>query len=192
MPGVSGQVAAPNTADELIGIGMWSLGYDWNSEDEAQIREGADVMKEFAKHVKSYEAGPVDGMVSGQFVMGAMSHGAARNARIQDPKLKFVVPGPQTEIWVDTYIMPKGAPSPDQAYSFISYMMEPERQIADTAYIGYPTGLPDEAARMPKSVKLADEIFVTPEILERTSSRIVNPKTQGLVAQLYNEITGGS
>lgn len=187
-PGVSGEVSASNTPDELIGTGLWSLGIDWNTENEDEIRQGADVMQEFAPHVKAYQAGPVDGMVSGQFVMGQISHGAARNARIQDDNLQFVVPGDQSEIWVDCYILPKGSANRDQAYSFIQFMLEPEQQIADTSYIGYPTVLPGLVNKLPKSVELPDEIFVSPEVLSRVTSRIVNPDTQGLVAQLANEI----
>jgi spermidine/putrescine transport system substrate-binding protein len=191
-PGISGAVAASNTADELLGIGMWSLGIDWNTSDTAKIKKAAAVMKAFAKHVKAYASAPIDGMVSGEFVMAVMSHGDARAARLQKPSLKFVVPTPASEIWVDSYVITKKAPNVDNAYAFISYELQPAHQVADTAYIGYPTVLPGLAHKLPASVKLKQDIFIPPSVLERTSSRLTNPKTQGLVAQLYTEITGAS
>jgi spermidine/putrescine transport system substrate-binding protein len=191
-PGVSGHVACSNTADECIGVGMWSLGFDWNTTNTSQITQGANVMKAFAPHVKAFIAYPTDGMVSGEFAMGVLSHGDARVARLQKPSLKFVVPGPASEIWVDSYVITKHAPDPGQAYSFISYMLQPEQQIRDTAFIGYPTVLPGLESKLPTSVKLRSDIFVAPDVLGRVSSRITVPSTQGLIAQLYNQIAGAT
>ena len=190
--GVSGKVACSNTADECIGIGMWSLGLDWNSKNQDDIKRGAEVMKDFAPHVKSFIAYPIDGVVSGEFAMGVLSHGDARRARLQKPSLKFVVPTPSSEIWVDSYVITKDAPDPGQAYSFISFMLQPDQQVRDTSYIGYPTPLPGLEAKLPASVPLKDDIFVSPEVLSRVTSRITDPSTQGLIASEYNQIAGAA
>jgi spermidine/putrescine transport system substrate-binding protein len=187
-PGVSGHITCSNTADECIGIGMWSLGYDWNTTDTAKIRRGAEVMKAFAPHVKAFAAYPMDGMVSGEFAMAVLSHGDARVARLQKPSLRFVVPKPASEIWIDSYVITKHAPDLDQAYAFISYMLSPERQVADTSFIGYPTALPGLEKKLPASLKLKNAIFVSPEVLQRVSSRITRPSTQALLSRLYQEV----
>jgi len=186
--GVSGQVAASDTPSELIGVGLWSLGIDWNTENQDEIRQGAEVMEAFAPNVKFYDDSPVDGMASGRFAIGTMSHGAARYARIQNRNLRFVVPGSQSGIWIECYVLPKGSANREQAYSFIQFMLKPEQQVADTAYVGYPTALPGLVNKLPKSVKLPDEITVSPDVFGRVSSWIVDPATQGLVSQLANQI----
>jgi spermidine/putrescine transport system substrate-binding protein len=191
MPGISGHITCSNTADECVGIGLWSLGYDWNTTDVKKLNQAADVMKAFASHVKAFAAYPTDGMVSGEFVMGVLSHGDARRAMLQKPSLKFVVPGPQSEIWIDSYVITKHAPDLDQAYSFITYMLNPARQITDTQYIGYPTALPGLEKKLPGSVKLKGAIFVSPQVLKRVTSRITRPSTQQLISQLYQKISNG-
>ena len=190
-PGVSGLVAASNTPAETLGIGLWSLGYDWNTTDLDQIRRAGAVMEDFNKHVRGYESAPIGQMVSGDFVMSVMSHGDARNAIIQDRKLKFVVPGWQSERWVDTYVFPKGSGDVGQGYSFVSFMMQPERQAANTIYMGYPGPAPNLTALIPKSTPLVDDIFPTAAEFDRTVSQVVNPQTQELIEQLYNQIVGG-
>jgi spermidine/putrescine transport system substrate-binding protein len=191
-PGVSGLVAASNTPAETIGIGLWSLGYDWNTTNSDQIHKAGSVMADFNKHVRGYEFAPIKGMVSGEYVLSVMSHGDARNAMIQDKKLKFVVPKPQSERWVDTYVFPKGSSNVGQAHSFVSFMMQPKRQMENTVYMGYPGPAANLRALMPKSVQLPGAIFPTAEEFDRTVSQVINPSTQQLMEQLYNQIVGAS
>ena len=52
---------------------------------------------------------------------------------------------PATEIWMDTYAIPAGAPNPDAAHAWINWLLIPEISIQDVQYHGYNSGLKDMA-----------------------------------------------
>ena len=187
-PGVTGKVALSDTPDETLAIALWSMGKSSNTTSKTDLRKAADVMKAFAKHVKEFNEFDTDGLANGSIVMGVVSQGTARLAMQQNKKLKYVIPQPHSKLWVDEYAIPAKAHNVDQAYTFMKFMLQPARQLRDTAYIGYPTSLPGLAKKLPASVPLRNVIFIKPADLERLVAYVVHPSIQSYVEQLYAEV----
>jgi len=120
--------------------------------------------------------------------MAIVTQGTARLMMLQKKSLKFVIPEPQSELWVDNYCITANAPDVNQAYSFIYYMLQPAHQLKDCAYIGYPTALPDLQKKLPANVPLRSEIFISPSDFARLVPHVIHPAIQGEVENLYSQI----
>jgi spermidine/putrescine transport system substrate-binding protein len=187
-PGVSGKVELTDVPDETLAIALWAMGKSSNTTNKADLSKAADTMKAFAKNVKAFNEFDTDGLANGSIVMAVVSQGTAREVMLQNKKLKYVIPQPHSKLWVDEYAIPAKAKNVDQAYSFINFMLQPARQLADTAFLGYPTALPGLASKLPSSVPLRNVIFIQPADLERLVAYVVHPEIQGYVEQLYSQV----
>lgn len=187
-PGISGKVEVPDVPDENLGIALWAAGRDWNTDNLSQLSQAADVMKAFAKHVKAFNEFDVSGVANGSVVMAVVTQGTARLMIEQKHSLKFVIPQPQSELWVDNYCIVSNAPNINQAYSFIDFMLQPAQQLRDVPYIGYPTALPGLAHKIPASVPLRSTIFINRPDFARLVPHVIHPSIQGQVENLYSQI----
>ena len=188
-PGVSGKVQMAASAYDVIGPGIWADGGDWNSTDPKVIKAGADRVKAIAKDVKEFSGFDSDGIVKGTIALSYCDQALARAVITQNPKLKWVVPGPISELWVDSYVITKHAPHVDTAYQFLNFQLQPAHQIADTEFLGYPTVLPGLRSKLAKSTKQVDLIFGGKGVdLDKLTSFVLKPQTTELYTQLLNEI----
>jgi spermidine/putrescine transport system substrate-binding protein len=186
-PGVSGKVSL-NSSYELIAIPLWAQGEDWNTTNTTLINQAADEMKEFAKHVQTFNSYDLTGIETGQIVLAYSDQALARSVILKNPQYEFVIPQPHSELWIDNYSIAKGAPDLDQAYSFLNFQLQPAQQVSDTSYLGYPTAMPGLEARLPASVPLKQDIFISPADFERLQEWVVKPSVEGLIDNLVNEI----
>ena len=188
-PGVSGKVQLAASAYDVIGPGIWADGGDWNSTDPKVIKAGAARVKDIAKNVKEFSGFDSDGIVKGTIVLSYCDQALARVCILQNPKLKWVVPGPISELWVDSYVITKSAPHLDTAYQFLNFQLQPAHQIADTEFLGYPTVLPGLRSKLAKNTKQKALIFGGAGLdLDKLTSFVLKPQTTSLYTQLLNEI----
>jgi spermidine/putrescine transport system substrate-binding protein len=187
-PGVSGKVEVTDVPDETLGIALWAMGKDFNTDNRDDLRRAADVMKAFVKNVKAFNEFDVDGLVNGSVPMAVVSQGTARLAIQRNKKLQYVIPQPASKLWVDMYAIPSKAHNVEQAYTFINFFLQPARQLRDVAYIGYPTALPGLSKKLPASVPLRQLIFIAPKDFARLQPYKVRPALQEYVSNLYSEI----
>jgi spermidine/putrescine transport system substrate-binding protein len=127
----------------------------------------------------------VDQIVNGSIVLAMHDQAGGRRAIMQNPALRWVVPGPTSELWVDSYAVPRGAPHVAAAYSFLRYQLTEKAQITDTQYLGYPAALADLRRKLPTNTDHLDLIFGGAGLdLSRLTSFVVNPDT----VRIYQDI----
>ena len=54
--------------------------------------------------------------------IGMAWNGDLYNAWLENPKLAFIVPQDGCELWVDTFVILKNAPHPENAYRFLNFL----------------------------------------------------------------------
>jgi len=193
-PHVSGKVDMPAEPAELFGIALWAMGggKDWNTATKADLAQAQKLCLSVAKHVHAYNDFETSAVANGSVLIATMTNANARLCMLQNKKLEWVIPGPTSELILDNYTIPTHAPDLDQAYSFINYMLQPARQVADCTYLGYPLLLPGIRAKMPKSTKLEDVIFTSAKDLARLHPLDVRPDIQGYAEQLFSQVQAAS
>jgi spermidine/putrescine transport system substrate-binding protein len=99
-----------------------------------------------------------------------------------------VLPGPETELWMDNWAIAAGAPHPEAAHAFINYSMTPENLLLNLDYIGYNVGGKDmEQAAIDAGVELPELIFFDPALLERMYEQELND-SQTTRVEIWNEM----
>ncbi len=188
-PGVSGRVRLTKDSAETLGPALWIAGKDWNTASEADIRAAGEQMKAFARHVKTFSSFDPAALASGAIVLAQANQAAARGAIIQNRKLKWVVPGPQSEIWVDSYAIAAKAENLDAAYDFLGFFLAPAIQVKETEYLGYPHAIAGLRGKLAADLKEADLIFGGSNVdFQALTSFIVNPATIGIYREMQTEV----
>jgi spermidine/putrescine transport system substrate-binding protein len=188
-PGVSGKIRLSISGWETIGPELWLEGKDWNTVGDADIRAAGKRLKSFAKHVKSFSGLDPDSMAVGSIVLAQTHQAAARTAIGLNPMLKWVVPGPVSELWVDNYAIARNAPNLEEAYDFLAYQLQPEVQLSETLYTGFPSALAGLRTQIGAEVPNADLIFGGKNLdFGKLTSFVVNPKTISTYLEVQTEI----
>jgi len=161
--------ASPNRRARPWAPALWISGKDWNTATADDIRGTADFLKGFAKHVKTFSSFDPAALASGAIVLAQANQAAARGAIQQNPKLKWVVPGPTSEIWVDNYVIAANAQNVDQAYDFLKFFLSPDIQVKETQYLGYPHAIAGLEKKIAANTPNADLILAAPGLISASS-----------------------
>ena len=192
-PNVSGKIRLTKSATETVGPALWIAGKDWNTATADDIHGTADFLKGFAKNVKTFSSFDPAAFASGAIVLAQANQAAARGAIQQNPKLKWVVPGPKSEIWVDNYVIAASAQNVDQAYDFLNFFLSPNIQVKETQYLGYPHAVAGLEQKIAAGTPNADLIFGGAGLdFSALTSFIVNPATIGAFQDVQNEVTAAA
>lgn len=189
----SGKIRMTSAAEETVGPALWINGKDWNTASVEDVKATADFLTGFAKHVKTFSAFDANALASGAIVMAQANQAYARNAIKLNPKLKWVVPGPTSELWVDNFAIAKDAPDLGRCYQFLQYQLTEKVQINETVYLGYPASLKGLEKKLPKKVDNAELIFGGEGVdLDKMSSFVVNPETYPAFQEIQNQVTAAA
>ena len=167
----SGKTSLIDDPAEVLGLYFWANGIDWTTTDTADLDACEDfLVNSMAPHVSAFDSYP-GGQAIPQATQVLMQswNGDARLGFInsdEPDRWQWVLAGPVTELWMDNWAIPDGAPHPEAAHAFINYMIAPENQVDQVDYIGYHTGVGGiETACEEAGLEMLDMVFFTPEQL---------------------------
>jgi spermidine/putrescine transport system substrate-binding protein len=85
----------------------------------------------------------------------------------EDDDLDYVVPEEGSQVWEDNMCIPKGGPNPENAHSFINYILDAEVHGAIATYVRYPC--PNAAALefIPEEDRNNPALYPSRAVLER-------------------------
>ena len=128
-------------------------------------------------------------MQNGNFGLVHAWNGDARLGIIQsDDEWEWVFPGPMTEIWMDTYVVPVGAPHPNAAYAWMDYLLLPEISLKELEYIGYHTGVKDiQPMAEEAGLERLDMVFFSAEQVATMEPGLLND-AQDRRVEIYDKV----
>jgi spermidine/putrescine transport system substrate-binding protein len=189
----SGNVSVLDDPSDVLGIYFWAKGIDWNTTDKADLDAAEDfLVNQFAKHIKAFESYPgAEAIPQGQHALMQVWNGDARLGIMEsgDPdKWVWVLGGPKTELWMDNWAIPKGAPNSAAAHDFINHVLDPDISLQELAYIGYHTGVKDiEDAARAEGLESLELVFFTPEQLDTMTIGLLNDSQERRV-DIWNKM----
>lgn len=188
-PGVTGKVRYSDDVQGGLGPALWTLGYNYDSNVYDQWSKAADMItSDVVPHVKQFgDTFNTDPITSGQIVATIADSSVARRAILKNKKLKYVLPKPHSELWVDNYSIVKGAANQDAAYSFMQFMLQPSVQVTETSTIGYAYPLPNLESKLTKFPE-GDIVFPTAAQFEYMQSSVIYPDLQGKLQDLWSKV----
>lgn len=188
----SGNVSILDSPDNVVGVYLWANDINWMTTDEADLQATEDfLINEMAPHVKAFVSYPGGGdMQNGNFSLVMAWNGDARQGILgsdDQDQWKWVLPGPRTEIWMDTYCIPAGAPHPNAAYAWMDYLLLPEVSLQELEYIGYHTGVKDiQPLAEDAGIERLDIVFFNEEQVATMESGELN-EAQDRRVEIYNK-----
>ncbi|WP_142826186.1 ABC transporter substrate-binding protein [Planococcus soli] len=164
-PTLQQEVILVDSAREVIGMGLNSLGYSLNSTNLDELREATDKLKTIGPNVKAIIGDEIVEMMRREEAAVAVTwSGQAADMMWINENIDYSVPEEGSNLWFDNMIIPSTADNIDGAHAFINFMLDPEVAAQNADYVGYSTPNEQAIALMDPEVT-GDERFYPPEEL---------------------------
>lgn len=120
--------------------------YSMNTLNESELQIAKDTLIEQKPLVQAYVIDQVrDKMIGGEAALGVIYSGEAIYTQRENADLEYVIPKEGTNVWIDSWVIPKNAPNKENAEAFINFMCRPDIALMNFEYITYST--PNTAAQ---------------------------------------------
>lgn len=127
-------------------VGLKLNGFSMNSTDSGELETAKNSLIQQKPLVQAYVVDQVrDKMIGDEAAIGVIYSGEAIYTQRENPDLEYVIPKEGTNIWIDSWVIPKNAPNKENGEKFIDFMCRPEIALMNFEYITYST--PNDAAR---------------------------------------------
>ena len=171
-PKYKDNILMQDSVRDAFGATLKYLGYSLNSTDLDELTEAKNLLIEQKPLVQAYVIDQVrDKMIGNEAALGVIYSGEAIYTQKENPNLEYVIPKEGSNIWIDSWVIPKNAEHKENAEKFINFLCRPDIALMNFEYITYST--PNEAARE----LIEDESIRNSEIAFPDLSRYDNLET---------------
>ena len=145
-PKYKDNILMQDSVRDAFGVTLKYLGYSLNSIDLDELTEAKNLLIEQKPLVQAYVIDQVrDKMIGNEAALGVIYSGEAIYTQKENPNLEYVIPKEGSNIWIDSWVIPKNAKHKENAEKFINFLCRPDIALMNFEYITYST--PNEAAR---------------------------------------------
>ena len=145
-PKYKDNILMQDSVRDAFGVTLKYLGYSLNSIDLDELTEAKNLLIEQKPLVQAYVIDQVrDKMIGNEAALGVIYSGEAIYTQKENPNLEYVIPKEGSNIWIDSWVIPKNAEHKENAEKFINFLCRPDIALMNFEYITYST--PNETAR---------------------------------------------
>lgn len=172
---------------DAFGITLKYLGYSLNSTDENELEQAKQKLIEQKKSgvVQAYVIDEVrDKMIANEAAVGVIYSGEALTCQKENQDLEYVIPKEGSNLWIDSWVIPKGAKNKENAEKFLDFLCRPEIAKLNFDYITY--SIPNSEGRNLLDEEYRNSTIAFPDPASLTNCetfRYLGPE----VDELYNE-----
>ena len=131
---------------DAFAVALKDLGYSLNSTNIKKLTEAKDLLVTQKPLVQAYVVDQVrDKMIGNEAAIGVIYSGEAIYTKRENPDLEYVVPKEGSNVWIDSWCIPKDAQHVENAEKFLNFLCRPDIALKNFEYITYST--PNDAAR---------------------------------------------
>lgn len=131
---------------DAFGVALKYLGYSLNSTDLDELEEAKKLLIEQKPLVQAYVVDQVrDKMIGNEAAIGVIYSGEALYCQEENPDLEYVIPKEGSNLWIDSWVIPKNARNKGNAEVFINFLCRPDIAKMNFEYITY--SIPNSAGR---------------------------------------------
>ena len=131
---------------DAFAVALKDLGYSLNSTNIKELTEAKDLLVTQKPLVQAYVVDQVrDKMIGNEAAIGVIYSGEAIYTKRENPDLEYVVPKEGSNVWIDSWCIPKDAQHVENAEKFLNFLCRPDIALKNFKYITYST--PNDAAR---------------------------------------------
>lgn len=156
---LKGKINMLKDVGEVINAGLRYLGFPRCNSDPEQLKQLNTMLQNAKQHWLSFNSdGAKEVLVSGDAAAGQNWNGFGMRARMERPTLKYAYPKEGLTMWMDNFVVFKGAPNVENAKKFMNFMLIPENAATLTNFARYTAGVDGTEPFLDADLKTAPEV----------------------------------
>ena len=176
---------------DAFAVALKYSGYSLNSTDLDELNKAKQLLLNQKPLVQAYVIDQVrDKMIGGEAALGVIYSGEAIYTQKENPDLEYVIPKEGSNIWIDSWVIPKNAKNKENAEAFINFLCRPDIAKMNFDYITYST--PNTGARElieDPAIRDSKIAFPDPETLDQCETfKFLGDKQDALYNELWRQI----
>ena len=193
---LSGEILMQDSVRDAFMVALKKDGYSMNSESKDELEQAKQELIDQKPLVQAYVIDQVrDKMIGGEAAVGVIYSGEMLYIQDEvanlglDYDLKYVIPEEGTNLWLDSWVIPKNAKNKENAEKWIDFMCRPEIAKANFEYITYPT--PNKGAFELLDEDMQNNKAVFPDIDSLKDSEVykyLGDDTDAIYNELWKEV----
>lgn len=164
-------VLMQNSVRDAFGITLKMLGHSLNSTNMNELYEARNKLQQQLRsgNVQAYVVDQVrDKMLDNTAALGVIYSGEASYTISENEDLAYVVPDEGSNVWIDSWVIPKTSKNKENAELFLNFLCRPDIACMNFEYICYSTPNTEVYDLLEDEELKNDEVlFPDEEILER-------------------------
>jgi spermidine/putrescine transport system substrate-binding protein len=162
------EILLMDSAREVIGMGLSSLGYSLNETDIDLLLEAKGKLDALTPNIKAIVGDEVKMLLANEEAsIGVVWSGDASEIIGENDKLDYVIPDEGTNVWFDNIVIPASAKNVEGAHLFINFMLDPENAAQNTEYVGYSTPNMKALDYLPEEITCDARFYPGPDITDK-------------------------
>lgn len=182
----SGKIIMENSVRDCFLVPLKQLGYSLNSTDEGELDEALQMLLEQKPLIYAYyvdETG--DEMAAGNASLAVVYSGEAAYAQSLSDNLAYSVPKEGSNLWIDSWFIPKTCKNQDNAAKFLDFLCREDIAKMNFEYVYYATPNTAVYEKLDDEVKNDTTIFPDQATIDNCET-YVSLDTEG--TNLYNQL----
>ncbi|MEG2870290.1 MAG: extracellular solute-binding protein [Clostridium sp.] len=195
-PSYSGEVLMQDSVRDAFMVALKSLNYSMNTGNLNELQEASNKLIEQKPLVQAYVIDQVrDKMIGGEAAIGVIYSGEILYIQDEvanqnlDYDLEYVIPEEGTNLWIDSWVIPKNAKNKENAEKWIDFLCRPDIAKKNFEYITYAT--PNKAAKALLDEDMQNNKAVFPDAEQLKNSEVfkyLGDETDMLYNNLWKEV----
>lgn len=178
---------------DAFGITLKYLGHSLNSTDAKELEEAKQklIQQKQSGVVQAYVVDEVrDKMIGNEAAIGVIYSGEALTCQSENPDLEYVIPKEGSNLWIDAWVIPKGAKNKENAEKFLDFLCRPEIAKMNFDYITY--SIPNsEGRKLIEEEEYRNSTIAFPEFTSLTNCEVIQylgPDVDDIYNQKWKEV----
>lgn len=176
---------------DAFAVALKYLGHSLNSTDLDELEEAKELLIKQKPLVQAYVIDQVrDKMIGNEAAIGVIYSGEAIYTQLENPDLEYVIPKEGSNLWIDSWVIPKNAKHKENGEKFINFLCRPDIAKMNFDYITYST--PNtESRKLIEEPAIRNSTIAFPDAkeLERCETfKFLGDKNDAIYNELWREI----
>lgn len=184
------EIIQQNSVRDAFVPALAKLGYSINTTNETELNAALDLLVEQSPLVYAYlvdETG--DEMINENAALAVVYSGEAAYAMDYNEDLAYVVPDEGSNLWIDSWFMPKTCKNKEAAQKFLDYTCSDSTAEANFEYVYYASPIKSVNENQDEDIKNNEAVNPSPESLKRCEVyRALDDAATTLYSDLWKDL----
>lgn len=169
-PEFAGKLMIMDDVRDIMAVGLAVAGYADNTTNESEIKAAYEQLKTLWPSIKVINSdSPKTPLIQGNVSIGVIWNGETYMAQQEVPNIQFIYPKEGAVLWIDSFVIPKGAENVENAHKFIDFMLRANSAKAAIEELGYAAPNTAAFSLLDESLRNNKMIFPSPEDIQKGS-----------------------